>query len=353
MHEEIQKINEQLTLLLADEMLPRQVCPEYLMEAVLAYPLRGGKRLRPALACWFCGLVGGDPDAALRTALAIELYHNWTLIHDDIIDDDDLRRGAPSCHILLAAAGRKIGSQEQGFAACFGRNMAILAGDILHGWSVNLLARAGEDGVPAEVVNMLVRRLSGWVTPELISGEALDVEFESRGQLSIDEIENMLLMKTGVLLQFAAEAGVMIGRQTSDIGHPEVRRAADFAAHAGMAFQLQDDILGMFGDQQRLGKPVCSDLREGKKTLLLVHTLERCSTAERQELQAMVARSDLTDRDTVRAQEIMTSCGALAAVQQRANELAEQARECLDAFPENRFRNLLHQWVDFLVQRHH
>ncbi len=352
MLKELKRVGERLDVLLATEKLPAQICPEYLMQGVTSYPKRGGKRLRPALTFWFCGLVGGNPDRAARTALGIELYHNWTLIHDDIIDDDDLRRGQPTCHIQMQDAGQRLGLKN-GEDRVFGRNMAILAGDILHGWAINLISRAYQDGVPLNVVNSLMRRLTGWVTPELIGGEALDVEFETRHEMNADEIENMLLMKTGVLLQFAAEAGVMIGRNVDDIGDPMVKNAAVFAARAGMAFQLQDDILGTFGDEDQLGKPVCSDLREGKHTLLLATARKLCTPAHLQELTGLVGNATLTDTDAERCRTIMIDCGALASVQQRAAGLVREAHEVLDKFPDNQYRGLLRQWVDFLVSRNH
>ena len=344
-------VRDRLSAGLAKEHFALQIQPDYLAKAVRAYPERGGKRLRPALTYWFCGMVGGDPARADRAALAVELFHNWTLIHDDIIDDDDVRRGGPSCHVMLASAASQVGITDPVAVRRFGHSMGILAGDILHGWSLNALSRSRGDGVPADVVDALTARLCGWVTPQLISGEALDVEFENRDDLGRDEIENMLLMKTGVLLQYAAEAGVMIGNSTPDWGEALVRRAGHFAATAGMAFQIQDDVLGVFGDSARLGKPVGSDLREGKRTLLLVTALERSVGDDQDLLRAVLRGHAPATGDIEEIRRIMVDCGALAVAQERARSLIADAHGALDDFPAGEHRDILHGWLDYLVER--
>ncbi|MCF7855527.1 MAG: polyprenyl synthetase family protein, partial [Candidatus Pacebacteria bacterium] len=250
-------------------------------------------------------------------------------------------------------AGLRLGMVDDEAARVFGRNMAILAGDIVHGWSVHVLGQATHDGIPAEIVNALLARLTGWVTPELISGEALDVEYVHRESVTVDEIENMLLMKTGVLLQFAAEAGVMVGKGTPDWGDADVRQASRFAARAGMAFQLQDDILGMFGSEERLGKPICSDLRERKQTVLLVKTLEAATPAERATLQSLVGKQELSEEEAATARRVITDSGALQWTCDRAASLVGDAEKCLAAFPHGPHRQLLKAWLDFLIDRQH
>jgi geranylgeranyl diphosphate synthase type I len=347
--EELASVDRALRRLLEREPLPGLVRPEYLREAVEAYPNRGGKRLRPALTLWFCGLVGGRPAAAAHAALAVELYHNWTLVHDDIIDRDTTRRGLPTCHVLLSQRAAQVLSLAD--ASQFGVHMAMLVGDIQHGWAVNALSRAAQDGVPLDIVNALVSRLSGWVTPRLIAGEALDLEYVFRHDLSPSAVEEMLALKTAVLLRFAAEAGVMIGVSTAEAEHPTVRAAARVAEEAGLAFQLHDDLLGMFGDEPRMGKPVGSDLREGKRTVLLLRTLATVEEPDRRFLTSVLGRADLTAADLARTRDLMVRCGAVHELQQRAAALAASARHGLDAFPDNRYRELLDAWVAFLVDR--
>lgn len=346
-------VDARVSAALREERLPADVEPSYLREAVEAYPGRGGKRLRPALLCWFCGLVGGDPRDALRAAVAVELYHNWTLVHDDIIDGDDTRRGAPTCHRLIeAATGRALGLEPAG-AARYAEHMAMLAGDIQQSWAVDSLCRAVEDGVPLPVVHALVRRLTGWVTPMLVSGEALDVEFAQRADVDGDEVERMLVLKTGVLLRFAAEAGVMIGAGTDRLDDSRVVAAGSFAQDAGLAFQIKDDLLGMFGDESSLGKPVGADLREGKRTLLQVKALQRLAGEERDELLALWGRVTAGPAEIDRARELLMGSGAVAVVEDRARELTARARQRLGSFADGTYRRLLQLLLDFIVERGH
>ena len=351
MLDELAEVSAGIDRLLAQADLPERITPLYLRDGVTAYPLRGGKRLRPALCLWACGLTGGSPDQAWHTALAVELYHNWTLIHDDIIDADDTRRGQPTCHRLLAPHAASAGVASPEGQAVFGRNMAILAGDILHGWSMHALTQAREDGVPPATVAALVARLAGTVTPLLIGGEALDVEFATRPGVTAEEVERMLCLKTGVLLEFAAQAGALIGTGGSDLDSPTVRRAGDFAAKAGIAFQLQDDILGVFGDEKRLGKPVGADLREGKRTVLLLNALRLADAAGRAEILRWAGNPSIGAREVGRLRAILSECGALDATRGRAKALHGEARSTLNLFPPSHFRDLLGEWLDFLCGR--
>ncbi|MFA5204850.1 MAG: polyprenyl synthetase family protein, partial [Lentisphaeria bacterium] len=306
-------ISARVDRLLAADPFPAAVNPGYLREAVLAYPRRGGKRLRPALALWCCGVAGGDPERAWPAALAVELYHNWTLIHDDIIDGDVTRRGQPSCHVLLEqAAGAWPGLRSRRRRERFGRDQAILAGDILHGWSQAVLARAPAYGVSDTVSRALVSRLAGRVTPLLISGEAQDVEYAGRAGVRPGEVWRMMIRKTGVLLQFAAEAGAMIGAGTADPRHPAPRRLGRLARQAGVAFQLRDDWLGMFGDEAALGKPAGSDLREGKKTLLFTTAVAGLAGAARRRLLQLAGRPGLSAAELAEARGLIRQSGAEA-----------------------------------------
>jgi len=350
---ELNKVSQRIDRLLADDPLPDQIRPGYLLDAVRAYPARGGKRLRPALVTWFCGLVGGNPDHALRTGFAVELFHSWTLIHDDIIDDDESRRGADACHVLLRKAAQAEFGTAEDEATAFGVKQAILAGDILHGWALNALTAAERDGVQKEVVLALLRRLTGWVTPQLISGEALDVEFELRPHVAQAEMENMVLMKTGVLLQFCAQAGVMIGKKTPEWADADVDRAGEFGTAAGVAFQLQDDILGVFGNPATTGKPVCSDIVEGKKTFLLESAWQRADAGGRDRLAGLAGHGPLETANVVAARALCEETGALAATRTAAAAYAARARQSLAGFAENRYAKLLADWLEFVVARAH
>ncbi len=332
---------------LRTDPFPVAINPDWLREAVLAYPRRGGKRLRPALVLWCCGLAGGDPERAWPAALAVELYHNWTLIHDDIIDGDATRRGLPSCHILLEqAAAAGLPRMSHGRRERFGRDQAILAGDILHGWSMAVLAR-----LPGAVGQALLSRLASRVTPLLISGEAQDVEYGYRAVVQPAEIWRMMFRKTGVLLQFAAEAGAMIGASTADPRHAAPRRLGRMARQAGIAFQLRDDWLGLFGDEAVLGKPAGSDLREGKKTLLFTTALAGLAAPARRRLLQLSGRPDLSAEELEEGRALVRQSRAEEELRHREERLIQAAQAELLSFPDTPWRRLLADWLRFVCER--
>ena len=349
----LRQIAADIDRLLADDEFPATVRPDYLRDAVRDYPVRGGKRLRPAMLIWSCGLLGGSESAALYPAAAVEVFHNWTLVHDDIIDQDDTRRGAPTSHVKLAAELGGRFSLADDDAERTGRDFAILAGDLQQGWANDLLLRSAEHGVPPEVTVALGRRFQKLANSDLISGEALDVEFSLRELtgLKSQEVRTMLGLKTGALLQFCTEAGAMIALNTADAEHPDVRKLSEFALAAGIAFQLRDDYLGIFGVYDSLGKALGNDLREGKATVMLLDTLRLASAADREKLLGYIGRETYSDADLDDVRRIMRDSGAAASNEAEAARLAEQARNILRSFPNNPYRQHLLDLVNFLIDR--
>lgn len=350
MRDELRAVRQLVDAVLEADRFPACIQPDFLREAVLAYPQRPGKSLRPALLIWCCELVEGNRRLCPNAAAAVELYHNWTLIHDDIIDRDDTRRGGPACHRLVEQTCG-LSFADSATAAEFARNQAMLAGDILHGWSMNLLVRTTEDGLAADVAAALVAHMSGLVTPLLVSGEALDVQFEQSRDVSPERVLAMLRLKTAILLRFAAEAGTVIGLGIANFANETVQNAGHFAEAAGLAFQLQDDILGLFGDEDRLKKPVASDVRAGKPTLLYLDALARASTDDAQVLHAALGKPDLGGTEVGAIRTIVRDCGALDHVKALAAEHISRARETLHSFPHSTARDRLEAWTSRLVER--
>ena len=336
--------------LIAADPFPEKVAPDYLAAAVRDYPGRGGKRLRPALVCWSGGLLGAPREKLLFPAVATEVFHNWTLVHDDIIDRDDLRRGAPTAHVTLARAVRERFPEAD--APRLGADFAILCGDLQQAWANDLLLRGITAGVRAEVIAGCARNLQRRGGRELIAGEALDVELSLRDPVTVtpEEIRRMIDGKTGALLRFAAETGTMIALDTPDPAHETVRRLGEFARLCGLAFQLRDDHLGIFGDA-RLGKPLGNDLREAKPTLLLVTAFRLADEAARKELRSLLGRPDTDAAVLDRAREIMTACGAAKALETEMQETAERAADMLAAFPANDCRQWLLDFAAATVAR--
>ena len=230
-----------------------------LQEAMRYSLLAGGKRVRPVLALAFCQMLGGEPAEALPLACALELVHTYSLIHDDLpcMDDDDMRRGRPTCHTV------------------YGEATAVLAGDALLAEAFRMIAEA--PGLSCEqkteAVGILARACGG---DGMVAGQLLDVEQIAANE---DELRLLCRLKTGAMIQAAAELGcVAVGAS------PETRPvAAAYGGHIGLAFQVRDDMLNVTASEAELGKPVGSDRAECKKTFVDVLGLEGCGAVVAEE----------------------------------------------------------------------
>lgn len=337
-------------LLLAPQFLDR-VKPAHLQALVKAYLERGGKRLRPAVLLFACGAVGGDERAVLPAAAALELFHTWTLMHDDIIDHDELRRGGPTGHVKgaqLGAEGFRMGPDE---AADYGISLSLLAGDVQHGLCVALFLQC--EGCLPSLLLRLVRELEYDVVCGLVEGEVLDVQMgkQATHQVRLEDALRMLYLKTGVLYEFAGKAGAMLGLGIEDDAHPQVEAIRRFCAECGLAFQLQDDVLGITGDESKLGKPVGSDITEGKRTPVLLTAYARANEAQRAMLDACVGNPNATPEEVAGVIRLIRDLGAVDAVADMARERVARGLESLRALPASPYRNWLEGWAAFMVDR--
>ena len=315
-----------------------------------AYQTGGGKRLRPILLLLSCGACDGAIEAALPAAAAVELFHTWSLIHDDIIDRDELRRGKPTVHKLITQSAINELRLEDALASHYGLSIAILAGDAVHGAAVDLLTMVGSDD---NVRVALVRRMERYLLPGLLGGEAEDVRFSLLPfeQVSEAKVLRMLYLKTGLLMEYSAWAGATIALGDANLRHPwslALRRAA---GEAGLAFQLQDDLLGIIGDERTLGKPVGSDLREGKRTPILLHALANTGAAERARLKQLVGNRDLDSAGVKEAVGIIERAGGIAYGRKLAESYQRRSLARLSALPSSRARELLASWIEYVVGR--
>lgn len=230
-----------------------------IFEACRYSAMAGGKRLRPALVLEFCRLSGGDMQAALPFACALEMIHTYSLIHDDLpcMDDDDLRRGKPTNHKV------------------YGEALAVLAGDGLLNLAFETASDpANTEKISAEVQLRAIRALSRASGMQgMIGGQVLDMRAEET-QISLDELKTLQELKTGCLIGVAAQLGCLIGGASEE----QTNAALEYARCIGLAFQIQDDILDVEGDEEALGKPIGSDAENGKSTYPSLLGLERCHT---------------------------------------------------------------------------
>jgi len=329
--------------------------PEDIRWAVSAYVRYGGKRLRPAILLFSCGAVGGDEETAVPAAAAVEIFHTWTLVHDDIIDRDPIRRGKATVHQYyldhaLKGDNRITNTLEE--AKHYGTSIAILTGDIQHGWGISMMAELSTmRGVDPMVTLDLIYELDTKVLNTLVEGEVLDIQFAYRDieSLTPELIEDMLWKKTGILYEFCGRAGAMIGTGNRD--DPRVEAIAKFAALCGTAFQLQDDILGVIGKEETLGKPVGSDLREGKRTLVIYRAFHNAGEKDRKRIMSVLGNPDATDEEIAATINLLRDLNGIDSVAKRAKILIEEAQPLLNEIPDSPYRDLLRQWADFLINR--
>lgn len=348
--ESLQQIAQQVREIVLDTTLRPKFAPAAMAEAVLAYPLAGGKALRPALLTWACAALGGDERAALRAGVAVELYHTYTLVHDDIIDRDPVRRGKPSVHVLATRSGEAefdLGPED---AAHYGLSLAILAADIQQAWSIYLLSSLPELGVDPLLTLQLIRRLEGITGPAILEGETVDIQlpFLPVEQVTPEMILHVIRTKTAALFAYCAWTGGMLARGADDA---DVQALSAFAECAGIAFQLQDDVLGLVGDEAKLGKPVGSDLREGKRTLIIALAWQRASEAERAQLAAVLGNPTATPTAAAETTALLQRLGAIDDVQTMATRHLDDAITHLNRLPDTPHRALLHEMALRMLQR--
>lgn len=332
------------------------IAPDDLRTGMMDYLNYGGKMLRPGVLLFSCGAVGGDEELAIPAAAALEIFHIWTLVHDDLIDQDDKRRGRDTVHIKYfkkALDDKSLHlSAEQ--AKHYGVVISILSGDAIHGLSISLLTELYyQNKIRPEVVLRVIRELDDTVLNTLVSGETLDVVYSKKAIQDLDEnrIIDMLWRKTGALYEFAGRAGALIGLNTDDLNHPWVKAISAFTSKCGFAFQLLDDVLGVVGDEKKLGKPVGSDIREGKKTIVLYHALNRANNEQRKRILEIVGNENSTETERLEVIKIMHDLGSIAQTREMAYIHLKEALENLEIVPDSKYKNLLKSWAHFLIQR--
>ena len=288
----------------------------------------GGKRLRPYLTVKTCEAVGGDPAEAVPYAAALEVLHNFTLVHDDVMDHDDFRRGHPTVHKV------------------YGVPMAILAGDLLFAKVYDIVAKhAPRNMRPADIVRCFDKITEA--TLILCQGQALDMEFPDAKDVSEDEYISMVSAKTSALFKACAEVGAIVGGAPDD----HVEALGKFAWDAGIAFQIIDDVLGLTADEEKLGKPVGSDVREGKKTLIVIHALAHAKKKQKDILLRALGVEDADDDAISKAVESLSASGSIQYAKDTAKRYMDSAYTMLDRLPDSDAKNDLRALVDYFVNR--
>lgn len=327
--------------------------PPEIHDALFSYILRRGKALRPLLLLLSCAAVGGDEQKALPAAAAVEVFQTWTLVHDDIIDRDRLRRGKPTVHAEYEERGIRDLNLDHSAAAHYGTTVGILAGDLQQSWCYALLGDLSQRGVSDAVVLDAIRRMATSLTPELLEGEMLDVQYSIPGAPPPGEaaVLDMLGKKTAALLEYAAWCGARIGLGDSADIHGYADSLGKFARLSGLAFQLQDDILGLTADEAVLGKPVGSDLREGKLTYVLCRALAMGDEFQCSIIKAVLGGTWTSTAAIEFAIKTIRDTGAISDAETLANSYISQALKYLSTLPPTQNRDLLRAWAVYLLAR--
>jgi len=230
--------------------------PAELYEPVKYVLSLGGKRIRPALVIMACDLFSGTVEAALTPAVAIEIFHNFTLLHDDIMDRSEVRRGSPTVHVK------------------YNKNVAILSGDVM-----SILASRLINQSPGVVLNT-VHEIFTKTAMEVCEGQQLDMNFEERLTVSKEEYLTMIELKTAVLIAASLKIGAILGGSSQK----DAEDLYEFGRNLGIAFQLQDDLLDTYGDPSVMGKKLGTDIVDNKKTFLMIEALEKATSSQKEEL---------------------------------------------------------------------
>ncbi|WP_392542313.1 polyprenyl synthetase family protein [Oryzobacter telluris] len=313
--------------------------------------LRGGKRLRAAFLYWGHRAAGRpDSDALVRLASAMEIFQAAALIHDDVMDDSDTRRGRPAAHRAMASA--HAARSWTGDADRFGLAGAVLAGNLCLTWADEVYATSG---LPAEDVAR-GRALFDRMRSQLMAGQFLDVVESMRPWEGVDpaeRVERAGRVITYKSAKYTVEHPLLIGAATGGLDAAGTAALSRYGLDLGRAFQLRDDLLGVFGDPESTGKPAGDDLREGKRTVLLAHALAGTDDAGRAALGRLVGRPDL-DTDAVGTLRlVITTSGAVDVLEDEIGRLADSARDALTSAPslDDEAREVLLGLVDVATAR--
>ena len=298
-----------------------------LLDAVFTL-LTGGKRLRAGFFYWGYRAAGGaDSDALVRAAMSLEVFQAAALLHDDVMDDSDVRRGMPAAHRRLADIHRERGLA--GDADRFGVAGAILAGDLCLNWTDEIYSTSGLPG--DELARG--RRVLDTMRTQLMGGQYLDVVEAGQTWDDLPTEERVARARRVIRYKsakYTIEHPLLIGASCAGAGDGTLAALSDYGLALGEAFQLRDDLLGVFGDPDRTGKPAGDDLREGKRTVLIAFTLEGMAPADLERFRAVFGTADLSAEDLAWLREQCVRSGAVDQTEKLITAQADAARRALD-----------------------
>lgn len=305
--------------------IPGDKQPQSLYEPIRYVLSLGGKRLRPMLMLLSYQLFKDDPQSILSVASGVETYHNYTLLHDDLMDNAPLRRGKPTVHTRWNA------------------NTAILSGDSMLVLAYQLVAQCDKNVLPK------VLEIFSATALEIGEGQQMDMDFETRNDVKEDEYIEMIRLKTSVLLACAMKLGAILAGANEE----DAQRLYRFGEEMGLAFQLQDDYLDVYGDPKVFGKTVGGDIACNKKTFMLINAFNRANAEQRQALQKWIDAENPNIEEKVRAvTQLYNEIGVDKLAEEKIAAYYEQSKKYLDEIQVSAERKqVLQQYAEQLMQR--
>ena len=299
--------------------------PKILYDAARHLPMAGGKRLRPCISMLSCEAVSGDAKQVMPFAVALELIHSFTLVHDDIMDKSHLRRNLPTVHMK------------------FGEGTAIMAGDLLFAKAFEAMHNISSDlSVFKELDYGLVRCVE-----EICEGQQLDMDFEKRKNVTEDEYLEMIQKKTAILFMFSAEGGAIIGGGTKE----EVSALKEYGRSLGLGFQIWDDYLDISSDERILGKDIGNDIRNGKKTLIAVHSLNNAVGDDKKLLEKIFGNRNASEQDVKRVFNLFRESKSVEYAKNTALKYNAEAKKALDVLDDSDAKEILTELADYSIKR--
>ncbi len=314
------------------------------LKSIKDLTLAGGKRVRAAFMYWgYVGAGGKEIKKITEASISIELTHIFLLIHDDIIDRDNFRHGVQSIHMRYEKMARKFFKGTE--PAHFGNSMGLIIGDMAAALGNEIIFNSRFE---PEIVLRALDKLQDIVTTT-VSGEIFDVMLEARGKASEKDVLEVFENKTA---KYTVEGPLHLGAMLAGADEKILKNYSEYAVPVGIAFQIQDDILGAFGNEKKLGKPVCSDLREGKQTLLVIKALENGNAQQRKLIKNLLGKKDVTPGEIETFRDVICETGSLEYSKNLAKNLVQKGKQALEkAKIKKEAKEFLAGIADYIVRR--
>lgn len=295
------------------------VKPEGMYTAMRHLLDAGGKRLRPSALILAAEIVGGKQEDVLPAAVAVELIHNFTLIHDDIMDEADIRRGLTTVHKKWGLGG------------------AIIAGDALYSKAFELIASSKSD--PERIVESI--KITSKTCTEICEGQWLDINFQKRNDVTEDEYLNMVMKKTAVLFATSLKVGAILAGAVEK----QANALWEFGIHTGIGFQIYDDVIDLITPEEILGKTQGGDIIEGKRTLIVIHALSKGVRID------ALGKPNATKQEISDALSLLKRCGSIDYAMRKAVDFVEKGKSFLRIFPDSEPKRILTGLADYMIKR--